>query len=113
MIFGLLISYIGWRTYQTEISIGLGIGIQFLGVIIFEIMVSRFKSSVMTTLKSRFYSISVWLITPFFAFGLSQILLRFYPYSYSYWIAIVIQWVIYIVICSLITFILIKKKKDK
>ena len=26
--FGLLVSYIGWRTYQTEITIGLGIGIQ-------------------------------------------------------------------------------------
>ena len=80
-----------------------------LGVIICEIMVSRFKSSDIITLKSRFYSIYVWFIIPFVAFGLLQLLLRFYPYSYR--IAIVIQWVIYIVICTLITFILIKRRK--
>ncbi len=106
MVIGLLISLIGWRTYQTEIAVIIGIVVQICGIIIFELMQSRCTISRKLTVKGRFYSISLWITCPFFALFLSRIILGINPKPYSHWTGLIAPTIIYFAICVTTTFII-------
>lgn len=112
LLIGFLISFIGWRTYQTEIAVGIGIIVQICGIIIFELMQSRYSISTKLNVKRRFYSISLWIICPFFALFISGMTLGIYPRPYSHWTAMIVPTIIYFSICSTTTFI-IRNTKTK
>ena len=115
IVIGFLISFIGWRTYQTEIAVSIGIIVQICGVIIFELMLSKCSISEKRTVKRRFYVISLWIISPFVALFLSRIVLGIYPKPYSHWTALVAPIIIYLAICVSTTFIMkmIETKEKK
>jgi len=112
---GLLISLIGWKTYQTEMAVGIGIIVQICGIILFEIMSNRLGNSNKLAVKCGFYSVAIWMICPFIAPFISRIALGIYPKPYTYWTALNIPAVIYFVICTAVTIVLriIKNTNEK
>ncbi len=115
MVIGLLISFISWREYQTEIAVSIGIVVQIFGIIIFELMQSRCSISRKFSVRRRFYSISLWIICPFLARFLSCIALDINPKPYSHWTTLIAPAIIYFAICVSTTFIIrmIKTKAKK
>lgn len=112
MVIGFLISFTGWRTYQTEIAVSIGIVVQICGIILFELIQSRSGISKKLAVRSRFYSIALWIICPFFALFLSRIALGIYPKPYSHWTALIAPTIIYFALCATVT-IIIRRIKTK
>lgn len=107
---GLLISFISWRTYQTELSVTIGIIVQTLGIVVFEVIKNKCAKPKNQNINRMFYTVSSWLILPFFALFISQVALGIYPKPYSHWTSLIVPATIYILTCLVITVILLGKK---
>lgn len=72
-VLGLLVSAVGWRQYQTIISISAGIILQLIGVLVYELC----KKSKEDDFK--LYSVFVVLILPYTTMIMSDYFLSYYP----------------------------------
>jgi transcriptional regulator with XRE-family HTH domain len=110
MIFiGLLVSFVSWRTYQTEVSVTSGIIVQTLGIVAYEVMKNKYSIPEKQKTNRIFYAVSSWLIFPFFALFISQMVFGIYPKPYSHWMSLVVSATIYFLSCLVISVLLLKK----
>lgn len=111
-VIGLLFSLTVWFTWQTLITVMIGVLLQVIGVIIFEIVVSRNMPEERQLLRARFYSLVPWLILPFpVKFGVDY-LFNYYPRSHNSLMEIVVMIAIYLAVCGTITYLLRRKTKN-
>ena len=112
-VIGLLFSLTVWFTWQTLITVMIGVLLQVIGVIIFEIVVSRNMPEERQLLRARFYSLVPWLILPFpVKFGVDY-LFNYYPRSHNSLMEIVVMIAIYLVVCGTITYLLRRRIKSR
>ena len=112
-VIGLLFSLTVWFTWQTLITVMIGVLLQVIGVIIFEIVVSRNVPEERQLLRARFYALVPWLILPFpVKFGVDY-LFNYYPRSHNSLIEIVVMIGIYLVVCGTITYLLRRRIKSR
>lgn len=106
---GLFTSCIGWWQYQTVIAAGVGIVLQIVGIVAFELLYRRELHAMQ---RRWFYAAASWLVCPFFAMALTRIALAFYPNSYAFWVELLVSAGMYLVICGSTTAILLVKGRN-
>lgn len=113
IIVGLLISIVAQFTWQTIFSVSIGLIIQIIGVIVFEKMSSRYiTENGNKEVHKSFYVLNVWFILPFPMIFLSDLFFSIYPRPRSYRIGLLFTVIMYVIFCSIITFVLKKKLKN-
>lgn len=110
---GLLISFAGWRMWQTILSVCIGIMVQIIGIVVFEIMNCNNDRLITQQLRRKFYCVTCWIITPYPVSWLTSFAFSFYPKPYFSWITLVVSAVLYILICSISTFLLKRIYRDE
>ena len=104
---GFIVCLVGLDHYQRELVIAIGFSIQIIGIIIFEVICKK------SDMRRLFYCVSCWIISPLIVLFLSKILMSFYQGSYSHWIGLLVQTILYFSICVTITLVLMMRKKSK
>lgn len=94
-VLGLLVSAVGWRQYQTIISISAGIILQLVGVLVYELCKKSKKDDF------KFYSIFVVLILPYTTMIMSDFFLGFYPKPIAGPVYILIRILYYLALAGL------------
>lgn len=113
---GLVMSTFIWNATQEVGGIIAGIVFIVLGCMIFAVGIYQIPKKDRTLIKSKFWKVNIWLIA-FIPLSLiynivfSRIIAP-YPlvYSNTYY-KFVLFWIVYIVICSIITYLQIRKEK--
>ena len=111
-IVGLLMSVVAQLTWQTVLSVSVGLLFQIIGIFIFEAMSSQYSSDSRRMVRKNFYALSAWLVLPFPVLFLTEVVFRLYPRPRGYGIDLLIAITLYLLICGTITFLL-KKKQAK
>ena len=111
-IVGLLMSVVAQLTWQTVLSVSVGLLLQIIGVFIFEAISSQYNLDSRRMVRKNFYALSAWLVLPFPVIFLTEAVFELYRYPRSYGITLLIPAVLYLLICGTITFLL-KKKQAK
>lgn len=116
-VVGLLLTGVFWYERRSALLAGIGFAIQLLGVILFELLISRYGGNAKTRMQKRFYSILVWLILPtpsaIFASGAISLWAMKQPVPYASLFELAISSICYLSICTLITILLNRKKKER
>lgn len=100
---GLLISVIGWHTWQTALSASIGLVVQLFGITLFEGMVCRLEAPKQKLARGRFYALACWLIALVPSVFLTAYAFQFYPKPYSQGISGLLPIVLYVLFCGLLT----------
>ncbi|MBS4961293.1 MAG: helix-turn-helix transcriptional regulator [Clostridiales bacterium] len=103
MIIGLLLSFCGWSTYQTNLAVGIGIIFQILALIGFEV------TNRSDGVRKTFYIVATWIFLPFPSMFLAQFLWMFCPFSYSGFIKDVSIVMLYLLLCGTVTTVIKRK----
>lgn len=106
LLIGLLCSLIGWKTWQTPISVGVGLLVQLMGLIFFELSISRVEQSKQRIERSRYYSSACWLFLPIPVMAFTSFAFTLYPRPYLDLVKLLIAVILYCLICLCITLIL-------
>lgn len=110
-IIGLLLSIVAQHTWQTVLSVSVGLIVQIIGVIIFEAMSSHYITPNRNKMvRKGFYALNVWIILPFPVIFLSNFVLRFYPRPRYFGIDQLSTAIVYLIICGIITYVCLEKK---
>lgn len=103
MAVGLIIALIGWQTWQTLLSVGVGFAVQIAACLFFEISSSRRTSHSNVMLRKRFYAIAVWFLCPIPSFILTFYIFSLIPRAYSSALPAVCALLIYILAAFITT----------
>ena len=110
-VIGLLFSVTVWFTWQTLITVMLGVLLQVVAIGIFELSLSKSSGEQRRSQRQRFYSLAPWLILPFpVKFGVDY-LFNYYPKAHNGWLEIAVMIIIYLLVCAVITYLLRRKAK--
>lgn len=116
-ILGLIMSILIWSSSQEVGAIIAGLVFIALGNMIFAVGFYQTSKKEKVLIKSKFWKINIWFVI-FIPLSLiynilSSRMLAPYPlvYSNTYW-QFILFWVVYVVMCSLIMYLQIKKEKS-
>ena len=110
-VIGLLFSVTVWFTWQTLITVMLGVLLQVGAIVIFELSMSQSSREQRRGQRQQFYSLAPWLILPFpVKFGVDY-LFNYYPKSHNSWFEVAVMIIIYLLVCAVITYLLQRKAK--
>lgn len=116
-ILGLIMSILIWSSSQEVGAIIAGLVFIALGNMIFAVGFYQTSKKEKVLIKSKFWKINIWFVI-FIPLSLiynilSSRMLAPYPlvYSNTYW-QVILFWVVYVVICSIIMYLQIKKEKS-
>lgn len=105
-VIGLLFSLTVWFTWQTLITVMIGVLLQVAGVIVFEVAVVRNAAAEQRRLRARFYSLVPWLILPFPVKFAMDYLFNYYPQAHNSLLEFVIMLAVYLLLCGGVTYLL-------
>ena len=106
MIIGLMFSLAVWFTWQTLITVMIGLAVQIIGVIIFEVLDSKNDETTRLQEHRRFYTFAPWLILPFPIKFSVDFLFHYYPSAHNSIIEMLVMVFAYLLICGVITYLL-------
>jgi transcriptional regulator with XRE-family HTH domain len=111
---GLIIIFVGWRTWQTLIPVGLGILVQLAGCMTFAVFHPLSMSDVQEqgiNKPGKYYTIGAWLLFPIpvcaFVFGA----FHFYPRPYNSFTPYILSFTIYLTLAITTTIIIQRNMK--
>ncbi len=115
---GLIMSTFIWNSTQENGAIIAGLVFIILGSMIFAIGIHQTSKTEKILIKSKFWKINIWIVV-FIPLSLiynllfSGMIIAPYPlvYSNTYY-QFILFWIVYIVICSIIMYLQIKKEKS-
>lgn len=110
-VIGLLLSLAVWFTWQTIITVMIGVAVQIIGVIIFELVLSRNGKEKRQQQRRWFYAIIPWLILPFPIKFAVDYLFNYYPRAYNSALEIIVMLLLYLLICGFISWRLRRSAK--
>ena len=99
LIIGLILSIVLWCTYQSILMVSIGLIIQIISVTVVLIKQSELSSQ----LQRLFLMISPWMIFPFICFYIGSLMMNFYPVSRSAMLDFIVEFILYLVVCTGIT----------
>ena len=105
-VIGLLFSLTVWFTWQTLITVMIGVLLQVAGVIVFEVAVVRNATAEQRRLRMRFYSLVPWLILPFPVKLAVDYLFNYYPQAHNSLLELVVMLAVYLLLCGGVTYLL-------
>lgn len=115
---GLIMSTFIWNSTQENGAIIAGLVFIILGSMIFAIGIHQTSKTEKILIKSKFWKINIWIVV-FIPLSLiynllfSGMIIAPYPlvYSNTYY-QFILFWIVYVVICSIIMYLQIKKEKS-
>ncbi len=111
---GLLVSIVGYLTFQTALAVGVGILIQLFGVVAFEVLGSRRQGgSGEEKFRRWFYIAAAWLVLPFPLRGLAGLLAGLIPFPRSALWTDAAVLVLYLALGGAATWLLVRRGRKK
>lgn len=80
---GLVVGAVCWYQWQNAWAVGACLGLQIVGIAVFEVLLSRQSTSSRHSARPGFYRAAVWLILPVPALLLGFLFFSLYPRPYS------------------------------
>lgn len=99
LIIGLIVSFILWITYQSMLMVSLGLIIQIVSVTLVLVK----QSELPTKLQRLFLMISTWTTLPFICFYVGSLTMKLYPKPYLAVLEFIVEFLIYLLVCTVIT----------
>lgn len=99
LIIGLIVSFILWITYQSMLMVSLGLIIQIVSVTLVLVK----QSELPTKLQRLFLMISIWTTLPFICFYVGSLTMKLYPKPYLVVLEFIVEFMIYLLVCTVIT----------
>jgi transcriptional regulator with XRE-family HTH domain len=97
-VIGLIMSFAAQRTWQSIFTVSIGLVIQIIGIVIFEVKGSLpVGGNKNLIIRKNFYALNVWLIMPFPVMILSDFLFSFYPRPRGYGMDLLCMAILYTV----------------
>ncbi len=111
---GLIIIFVGWRTWQTLVPVGLGVLVQLAGCVTFAVSYPLKMSNVQEqgiNKPRNYYTLGAWLLLPIPVCVLIFGAFHFYPRPYYSFTPYILSFTIYLVLAITATIIMQKNMK--
>lgn len=110
IMIGLVLYITLWKRWQNELAVGIGVIVQIIGCILFEIKIHN--QEIISEQESkhfhrRFYAKSIWMLLPIPVYWITAYGFRHYPYLYSAILPFIFASLIYVVASLVISITLI------